>query len=212
MSSEYHQRIIQGRGDHQSMWPWVVYEHCPSRGRIGTIDTWSTSSVCTCWVSAPLKGRKSLWMEMTAKQVEPSTSQSQHSLGLNKNQIWKMSLCSPQFSESELIRWAAYIIGFLLTQPTDSLLSLTLSWWFVLPNCASPYALSSALINVDTSSLFSSRSVCLMSHFWRHWIIFITGQPPPVWSSCLDICLFITTLSATHMCPAHCLHWVLICC
>lgn len=24
MSSEYHQRIIQGRGDHQSMWPGVV--------------------------------------------------------------------------------------------------------------------------------------------------------------------------------------------
>lgn len=176
------------------------------------VDTWSTSPARTCEVSALLKGRKSLWMEMTAKQVEPSTSQSQYSLGLNKNQSWKMSLCSLQFSGSEWIHWAAYIIDFLLTQPTASLLPLPLSQWFVLPNCASPYPLSSALINVDTSSLFSSHSVRLMSHFWRHWIIFITVQPPPVWSPCLNICLFITTVSATHICPAHCLHWVLICC
>lgn len=107
MSSEYYWRIIEGRGDHQSMWPWALYEHRPSRGSLGTVDTWPADPGPACWISALPKGRKSLWMEMTAKQVESSTSQSHHSLGLNKHQSWEMSLCSLQFRDSGLIEWAA---------------------------------------------------------------------------------------------------------
>lgn len=128
------------------------------------------------------------------------------SIALQSNKLWARKIrvrslwfrewicpvyCSAALPSLELFPCHPQPLSLLLPCPSD-LFSL-----IVHP----PIFLSSALINVDTS-LFSSHSVPLLSHFWRHWIIFIIAQLPPVWSPCLDICLFITTLSAAHMCPA----------
>lgn len=113
--------------------------------RARSLNTWSRSARgIEGSIPALTQRRKSLRMGVTTEQVETSAGQTEPALPCNQiNNGPGRSMCarsdSVRVDSSSVFQCGPAIAGALPMPPTASLPSLTLSQWFVFPNCASSH-------------------------------------------------------------------------